>query len=478
MGVVTAKLLGPALFGIRNAFVLALDYESRSDLGTYNAMVREVPYYRGSNNYTKAYEIESSVLGANALYALLIGFMSFFAFFYMRAIAYDSLYVDIVLFFGLFVIVNKIKDFYTCKFIIEKNVSLLSKLHICSGFASLVLCIPLTYYLSLKGLFIGLLIVDLMYIFCIAVVVKRLPSMHVNFTLLRELLKIGFPMTVTLFSLTFLTSADRIIIITMLSEEALGYYAVGAILIYIFAIIPEAIHSTVSPALMEKLGRNKDIHGIINYFIEPTVLVAYLIPYMLGFFYFSIHIPIQYYLVKYIPSVDVVKLLTPTFFFGTVSIFPTYICYALNKQIKLIFIACPMILLNMILNYILIQSGLGIKGVAIGTDVTNFIFCSLMLWYTFMQFKDVIQNRFKYLFLIYAPFLYSILLILIIDNLFTSRSVDFFGDAYLTFIKIIVYSIVFSFIFVVVKRQTVFINLINNISLKHYAKRNPKSTVF
>ena len=69
-GVIVAKLLGPSLFGLKNAYDLARDYESNSDLGVFDALNRLAPYYRGEKKYEKARAAIASVWGVNLYYAL------------------------------------------------------------------------------------------------------------------------------------------------------------------------------------------------------------------------------------------------------------------------------------------------------------------------------------------------------------------------------------------------------------------------
>ena len=472
-GIVIAKFLGPALFGLRNVLLLMLKYETSSDLGTYNAMVREVPYYRGSEKREKASRIMTSVFSVNMLYAMIAGLIFIFVSLYMRSIGMEAEYGDIVFFFGLFIIANKAKHYYSYKFIIDKKIILLSRLDIFSGINSVIICIPLVYYFSLRGLFVGLLIVDLVHIGLILIIEKPRHSMSISFPTIRELIKIGFPMTITLLSVTLLTSTDRIMVITMLSEEDLGYYGIAAIIIYIVYSVPEIIHSIFSPRFMEKLGQTKDPQQIKNYFIEPTVLIAYFIPYLLSAFYFSIHMPINYFLVKFVPSIQVVKILVPGLFFGAVSTLPLFICYALNTQIRIIFIAVPMILLNATLNYFFILTGWGINGVALGTDISNFVFCSLMIWYTLRQFSPSAGEHIRFFTLIYAPFLYALILLLAIDDFLSLSTHDFWGDIRDVSFKIVVFSLLFSFIFVIVKSHPVFVKLIGGLTSR-YASGNQR----
>ena len=74
-GIFIAKLLGPSLFGLKNAYDLAREYESNSDLGTFDALNRLAPYYKGEKNYEKASNAINSVFGVNLCYAAIAAIM-------------------------------------------------------------------------------------------------------------------------------------------------------------------------------------------------------------------------------------------------------------------------------------------------------------------------------------------------------------------------------------------------------------------
>ena len=159
-GILIAKFLGPASYGLRNAFDLALEYESYSDLGTFAAMNRTVPYYRGRQDEEQAERIEASVFSVNFLYALIIGIILVLVSFYLRTTNWDQRYVDFLFFLGLVIISTKVKDFYLTKLKLEKEFYLLSRAEMLYGFIGTGISVALVYYLGLRGLFIALFISD------------------------------------------------------------------------------------------------------------------------------------------------------------------------------------------------------------------------------------------------------------------------------------------------------------------------------
>jgi O-antigen/teichoic acid export membrane protein len=461
-GVIIAKFLGPALYGVRNAFQLAIDYEAYSELGTFFAMSREVPYSRGEKNEQRADQIVTSTFGVNLIYALLVGFILVLVSFYLRTKHIDETYIDFVFFLGLIIITNKLKKFFYYKLIVDKKVFLLSRAEMIYGIMSTILCVILVYYLSFRGVLIGLFVADLIYLGYILINEKRFPVIRISLPLIWNLLKIGFPMMIVVFLLTLLRSADRLIIIAMLTEEDLGYFGIATVAIGIIITIPLAVNDVISPRLMEKLGKTKDIQGIKNYLIEPTILMAYFLPFLLATLYLSIHLPINYFLIQYSPSIDIVKILTLGLFFGAVYVMPVSICYAVNKQIKIIYIILPAVLFNFVINYLFIKVGWGVNGVALGSGITNFIFTSAITWFAFKQFQAKIREIIKFFLIVYFPFLYTLFLVFTIDNIELNVH-NFFGDIVFTIIKLGLFSILYCLIFILIRKHSAITKLTNNV---------------
>jgi len=280
-GLFIAKFLGPSLYGLRNIFDLTIEYESYSDLGSLSAINRQIPYYRGRDELGNERLAEGSVFGINFIYALCVGILLIGVSFYLKRAQWDQKYTDFAFFLGLMIITNKIKYFYTTKLKYDNKFYLLSMAEMLYGFSAAALCVSLTYFYSFRGLLSGLFTADIVFIGYVLLKIKEIPSFRISFPLLRELIKIGFPIMVVGFLLTLMRSADRIVILAMLSEEALGYFSVATIATSIIVTVPSAIRQVTLPPMMEKLGRTNDIFRIKNYLIDPTVLIACSLPFLL-----------------------------------------------------------------------------------------------------------------------------------------------------------------------------------------------------
>lgn len=473
-GFFIAKFLGPALYGLRNAFDLSLNYETFSDLGTFASLNRQAPYYRGANDSTKFNTALSTVFSINIIYASIAATLLLLTSWYLRRTGFDQKYVDFIFFLGLMVFTGKFIAFFVTELKIDKNFYLLSKVQVLYGVSASGLGIVLAYLFSFRGVLISLLSTNLICITYILFNERKLPPIRISFPMYWNLLKIGFPMMVLFGFFMLLSSADRILILAMISEEALGYFGIAMVAAAVIATIPQAVHNVTLAPIMEKLGRTGDKHSIKHFFIEPMVLMAYTLPSLLACLHFAIHLPIAYFLTKYMQSIEVIKILILGYFFYAVASPALSVSFALNKQVKLIFLTVPIVGINFLLNYIFIKSGWGLKGVAIGTSITYFCYFCAIVFFTLSHLDEPLKAYPRTLVVILIPIFYTVLLFWIIDTHIQLNQNTIWSDIFATSIKIGLFILSYSLVFLKIKDHPAFQKLFNNLFILKYFKRTKK----
>ena len=455
-GFLVAKFLGPALYGMRNLFGVFIDYNAYTHFGTLFAMNREVPHYRGRGEEKKAELMVASTFWANLCTVVVIATIFISISFYLRIQNYDQNHCDLLLFTGIIIITSRLVDFYSTKLKLENKFFLLSRIQLVSSSISIFSCIALTYYYSLRGFFIGHLIGDAIFVFSAVKVEKKFPPLIVSIPILQELVKVGAPILGAAILLMVLNSADKIMIVSLLSETALGYYGIAAIATSVIGTVPKAIYSVTLPRLMEKYGKTNDLFQIKNYFVEPTIFLAYFLPFLLSLIYLTIHIPIEYYLSRYIESIIIVKILALGLFFSALPVMATSICYAIKERMSVIYLTIPPLIINIVSNYTLIHLGYGLTGVAIGTALSYFTYCSSLLWYTMKKYKMNLGEHLKFYIIVYSPFLYSSILLIVLDQFVYFRHDSFWPDATFTFAKLLIFYALYCPILFFIRKQTAF----------------------
>jgi O-antigen/teichoic acid export membrane protein len=274
-----------------------------------------------------------------------------------------------------------------------------------------------------------------------------------------------------------LRSADRTVILALISEEALGYFGIATIATSIIGTIPNAVHNVTIAPVMEKFGKTRNKDSVKNFFIEPMILIAYAIPVLIAGLYFFIHLPIDYFLTKFSQSIPVVKILIIGSFFQAAAQPALSISLAFNKQIKMIFLVVPLVALNFVLNIMLIRMGWGIEGVALGTGITFFASFCVLVYFALRQFEGDIKEYCNILMSVIAPFLYSILLILCIEVFIKHQIYGLWQDIFLTSLKASLFIGFYCIIFLRIRKHSAFIKLINNLPLAHLIPKKLKPRI-
>ena len=463
-GFLVARFLGPTLYGLRTIFGLVTEYEYFTQLGTFDAMRREVPYNRGKGDIDHAKFIEMNVFGINMLYSFVLFFCMIGLAFYLYSIDTKQIYIDFVLFVGLYSICEKIYCYYLVQLTVDRKVNLLSTVKILQGFIYVIACVFFTYFWSLRGLLIGILVTDIFINLFIAIRANKVPRFRIHLKTILGLVKIGFPIMLIPLVFILLRSIDRIIIAKLLTQEMLGYFAVGTILSgLVFTPISDLVNVIFAPRIMEKLGKTGDIFQVKAYFVEPTVLIAYCTPFLIGTLFLGIHIPIRYFLPKYLPAIPVAQILILGAFFNAVMMIPSMVCIAANKQVQVVWLMVIAVVINAIFSWVFILSGLGIGGVAIGSAISYFALSLMIIQYTMNQFNFVLKEIVQFLILIYSPFCYTTVLVLLSTRFFNIGKTDFFSDVLQTVLTIVFFLLMFSLIFLFVRKQRVFQSLFHII---------------
>jgi O-antigen/teichoic acid export membrane protein len=464
-GIFIAKLLGPSLYGLRNAFDLFIGYESYSDLGTFSALNRQAPYFRGEKDVHKFNTAINSVFCVNIIYAIFAAALLIIISQYLRLSGYEEKYVDFALFFGVMIFTSKLAYFLQTILQIEKNFYLLSKIQVLYGITASILGVILGYFWGFRGVLVSLLVADIACIIPMLLTKNIIPELKFSLHMYFELLKIGLPMMFLLLLLLLLASADRMLILALISQEALGYFAIATIATSVIGTIPHAIRNVTLAPVMEKFGRTKDRGRVKNYFVEPMVLMAYIIPILVVCLNYSIHLPIVYYLDQYVQSITVIKILTIGIFFDAVSSPAMSIALAFNKQVKLIFLVAPLVALNFGLNYLFIKNGLGLNGVAIGTSITFFVYFLVLIFYALRQFGDALKEFTYILLMIFAPFSYAVVLYFCIDRFVPVSINGLWSDILYTSLKMTLFIVLYCLIFYKIRKHSAFIKFLNHLPL-------------
>lgn len=456
-GFVVAGMLGPTLYGLRNAFGLVTEYQQFSHAGTLDAMRKEVPYYRGSNDAGKADDVMANVFGANMAYAAFALVVVFGLAIYFHLSGYEPVYVDFALFLGGFIVFEKIRMFFDARLLVDKRSDSLGKARLLHQFLGAAACVVLVYYYELRGLFIGLLIAEAVTAAYVVYLVRWVPAVRISARVVWSLLRVGLPIMLTALAFVLLRSVDRVVIAAQLPHELLGYFSVATIVSGLMPmVLADVVGAIMFPRIMEEVGRRGDVR-IKDYVVQPTLLIAYLTPFALGAIALTIHLPLTYVLPEYAPAIPVTRLLLLSSFCLSVPLISLLACIALNRQVSVLLLTLGSVAVNALLSYALISHGFGIEGVAVGTVIAHFLFGVLVMSYALRRLRSSFGEICRIAGAVYLPAVYAAILLALLMA-FTIGSTATISNALLaSAVDVIAFSVLFSLSLLFVRKQPIFL---------------------
>jgi O-antigen/teichoic acid export membrane protein len=204
-----------------------------------------------------------------------------------------------------------------------------------------------------------------------------------------RLLKIGFPIMTAGILYALMMTVDRVIISTLLTMQQLGYYSLSILVMGSLTLIPMVVGQQIYPRMAEAWGRTSTCKELAPWIRRQIIMSIGLTAPMIVAAYIILPLIVEQFLVDYIPGITAMKItLVAPLFWGLTSAFGNFL-NTVNKQTYLLLFQALAVCLNIILNAMLIQLGLGITGVAIGTT-TAFVMHSLLL----TVFGKFVQKKF------------------------------------------------------------------------------------
>ncbi len=474
-GLIIAKVLGPAEFGVYSVLILIINYSHYSHFGLLNAVIKKVPFYIGKKNYEKAKETEDIAFTGATIITILISLALIILSFFIKRVSEHTIKGLIII--ALIIILKRLYFLYQNHLRVEKRFITFGKnlfIYSLTYFILIIflslgykLGIPLIVKFKIEGILIASLVSYLFLIFYIFIINKFRFQIKINKRKTIQLVKIGFPLLTMGIMYVILTSIDKIMIIKFIDKVNLGYYSIAVFVAELIYFVPQAMAYVVYPHFLERYGKNENKDYIKNHLIQPTLVISYLLPIMIGLVFISAPFAIYYLLPKYVYGVTSLKILVCAIFFMSIVVNSKLFLITINKERHILFLQGISIVIAVILNYIFIKGGYGIMGVAIATAITYFIYSTSLFFYSFKHYINRISKLIKFFIKIYLPFLYIILILVLFDTFPITGNL--FKDIIFTSVKLLILLILsIPLLFLANKKTGVIKTFLNITNLKFF----------
>ena len=387
------RLLDPAVYGIWLGLTILLTYGGFAHLGTEHGIELRLPYFLGKGQRARGAAMADSVFLVWTVSTLIVasGIALYALVAEQRVSVREGLFT-----IALLLPLNQQANFHSrWQGAARTDFRVASLISIAQSWISLIVIVPLVYWLGLRGIMLGSVLVAAL--ICVAWLRASAYRFRRQWspTLVWQALRVGLPMTLVVLGGGLIQTVDRIVILSVLGARSLGYYAVtglgGGI---VYGLLSQA-GSAMSPHISAEMGRSRDSPAALERFlVGPTLTFAYASAFAIAVLVIVIPALVTLWLPRYTPGVGAFLIYVPGFFFlGIISTASTILTLALiarRMQRLVLYIQAGAIGLEAGLAFVLLQSGSGIKGAALASTVAYGVYGVAVLA---MAAKEVFGSR-------------------------------------------------------------------------------------
>lgn len=377
---VLAKLIDPADYGIWTGVQLVVTLAPIAGLGTVEALLKRVPYFRGKNDPDGVRRVESSVLATIALAALFVAGLfllcpGVFPFEFVRQNLLLMQFVAASAAIGFFTSFY----YYRCAAYEDfRSVGSIDALQSLFG----VSCVLVgAWKWGLFGGVVGFLVAEcLTWVAASRICGKAHGSVRPSFrpSLMGNAVRVGFPITIIWWVYALQTTVGRMASIAFLGNTQTGYYGAASALAMLFALVPNTIGRVFYPRVNAEVGAKADVTGFRKSVVMPTAAIALLLPMVQVVIFFLLPVIYNDFIPKYHDGLACAQILIlGAFFVGLIRNGANYLI-AVDMQMRLMKYVAISLAANAAGCIAAVKLGFGINGIAVMATAAGALLASLV----------------------------------------------------------------------------------------------------
>lgn len=384
------------------------------EFGILSAMGRDLPFYLGQGDLEKAASVEgtarqATIFGAFVAALLVLAFSFLPSHSSKMALGLRAMAAVLIL-----------QQVYTYHRIVLRSHNYfkeLSQQQVLLAIINSGLAVVFVVFLGLTGRMIAAFLAQAA---IMLYAVRRNPWQRApkfNLPIALSLMRVGLPILISGFILSLLATIDRIMVVTFLGEKQLGYFGLALLLTSVVSLIPAMASQVLYPRITYQFGSSgKNVEALRSFVLTPPVILSALLPILIGSLYLSLPLIISVLLPAYIPGIAAARIvIVGIFFFGILGL-TDYFLVTIGKLKQYALFGCVALLLNIILDYLFLQLGYGIEGIALGgTLITYFFYSCIVIGYALSHYTKRLGDWVRFFLRLWLPFIYMIVLLWFVE---------------------------------------------------------------
>lgn len=455
-GLLQKGILGPTRTGYWALMVTIYSFFGIASLGIFHGAIRQVPAYRGVQNYRAAASAADTAgtISVLSMAALGVGVAAVALIF--GAGWPPELHYGLVL-LGLTAPLRAFSDVHDLLFQVTKRFGVLSWTVVLRAAIVLVAQTLLVLALGFWGMFAGLVAATLaafIYWNIRGLAFPRAPAFDFRIDRARvgELMRVGFPILIYSQIWLLFASVDSLIVARFIDVTNLGYYALAVSVTSYVMLLPNSIAIAIFPRMQEQFAR-REHDAVRQYVIDvQTLLALVLVPFFIAAVFFGLPVLIRQALPAFVPSIVVIQIMVAGSFLLALVQIPIEYLITTNRrwQVTVLMLVC--LVVNAAMNFVAVAVlHRGVRGAAVATVASyGFVFVAAT---TYALVREVDRARLlAHTALLLAAGAYTVAVLWGIDWL-VGHSASLAADVALAFAKFAFVAVLLSPLLVVAERR-------------------------
>ena len=384
IGIITRNILGPERHGFWLNVSILFTFVPIFQLGTLNAMNREIPFFSIRREKEKVEKIKKLVFSfiftlPFAITLLLTGVSILLFIFGIRyEISLGLLFASVISFFTFFS--NYIEMMYKSEQDFQKASRLISLRSITQSLFT-VMCV---YWFGYFGLYVGMLSAFLIQILAARKAFPKVKSIKIGSPLKLEeyktLIRIGFPIMLVGLVWGIMVATDRMIITALMSPIDLGNYGVGLLVFSSVMLFPAVVNQVLYPKIVEQVSC-ENYRKVRSFFWKTNGILASVMLLVVVIGYIVLPGFVSFAMPEFVPGVRAAQILLMGVYPLTLVGVAAGFFNATNNQKGYLLIQVVSIVFNIILSLTMLRFRFTIETVALATSISFVLYMFLMNGY-------------------------------------------------------------------------------------------------
>ena len=178
---------------------------------------------------------------------------------------------------------------------------------------------------------------------------------------------------------SLLTTVDRWMILQFLGVEQLGHYTLAILCVSVLSLFPATISQQMYPRMAFRYGETRSVHSLRSLVIKQSFLATAVTFPIILLTYILLPSIVRYVLPDYALGVEHARILLLGITFIPLAGGVANLLNTINKQVSYLAVQSVTVILNFFFSYLLVISGYGLQGIALGATISYIIYATILI---------------------------------------------------------------------------------------------------